>query len=278
MADRRVTHPILEVQQKIIRDKLSKIKYKILVLSCKGGVGKSFISASISLLLALRGKHVGIFDADLHGPSIPLILGIRDKHVLGDSEGNLIPVNGPHNIKVISLTFLMSDPTKPLVWRGPLKTRALMELLMKTKWNDINYLIFDLPPGTGDEALTLVQSIPNITGALIVTVPSLVSEAIVLKAMNFCEELGIKILGVVENMAYYTCPENNKNYPLFKISSRESLLKDKAKLLVSLPFDPRVTEAIDKGEYPEFIKNANIPLVSELNRLVDEIIKYIEVM
>ena len=278
MADRRVTHPILEVQQKIIRDRLSKIKYKILVLSCKGGVGKSFISASISLLLALRGKRVGIFDADLHGPSIPLILGIKDKHVFGDSEGNLIPVNGPYNIKVISLTFLMSDPTKPLVWRGPLKTRALMELLMKTKWNGIDYLIFDLPPGTGDEALTLVQSIPGITGALIVTVPSLVSEAIVLKAMNFCEELGIKILGVVENMAYYTCPENNKNYPLFKISSRESLLKDKAKLLVSLPFDPRVTEAIDKGEYPEFIKDASIPLVSELNRLVDEIIKYIEAM
>ncbi len=273
---RRISYPILEVQRKIVEEKLKNVRHKLIVISGKGGVGKSFISASLALLMALKGKKVGLFDVDLHGPSIPLMLGLRGSHIYGDERGNLLPVLGPYGIKVISLEFLMTDPSKPLAWRGPLKTRAIHELLSKTKWNNLDYLIFDLPPGTGDEALTITQMIPRITGALIVTIPSVVSEAVVLKAINFCRELKIKILGIIENMAYYTCPDSNKNYPLFKTSSYKGLLAKETEVLASLPFDPRVSEAIDQGILHEIINDKSIPLVKELDRLTDIIINKTE--
>ncbi len=230
---------------KQINEKMKNIKYKIVVLSGKGGVGKSFISSMLSLALADLGYRVAILDADIHGSSIPLLLGIEESKIYASEEG-IIPAPGPLNTRIIAINLMLPSPDTPIVWRGPLKAKAIVELLAKVAWGENDFLVVDLPPGTGDEAITIVQTIRDVSGALIVTAPSVLSEVIVAKAINFIVKNNIPLLGIVENMSYFKCPDTGKTYYLLGKSTGEELArKYGTKLLARIPFDPLIGEALD---------------------------------
>ncbi len=245
---------IQEEHMKIV-EKMKDIKYKLIVLSVKGGVGKSFITASLAAALAYEGRRVAVFDADIHGPSIPQMLGVEGSSMMLSEEG-LIPVVAPLNIKVVSMSFLLPSEDTPVIWRGPLKSSAIRQLLAETVWGTLDYLLIDLPPGTGDEQLSIAQMIPGITGAIIVTIPSLVSEKIVKKAITFTKRINVPIIGVIENMSYFECPDGSIHY-IFGKGAGEHLARDyNIEFLGGIPIDPRVREANDKGkifflEYPD---------------------------
>lgn len=237
----------LDLLIKKLRDKLLKIKYKLIIISGKGGVGKSFISSMLSLALAEQGYRVALLDADIHGSSIPLFLGLRDAYLYVINE-DIVPVNGPLNIKVVSISLMLPTQDTPIVWRGPLKSKAIIELLAKVAWGESDFLVIDLPPGTGDEAITVTQFIGESSYALIVTAPNVLSETIVSKAINFIVSNNIKILGIVENMSYFKCPDTGKVYYLLGKSTGEELAKKyKTELLARIPLDPLIGEAIGKN-------------------------------
>lgn len=255
MSKNRQVEPLFALTNKI-RDRVGGIKHKIMVLSGKGGVGKSFISSMLSLALAERNYRVAIMDADIHGSSIPTLLGLHNARHYADEEG-ILPVEGPLGVKVVAVNLMLDSPDLPVVWRGPLKSRAIIELLAKVKWPQGDFLILDLPPGTGDEAITVVQSIKDLTGAIIVTAPNILSEVIVSKAVNFVVKNNVRLLGIVENMSYFKCPESGREYPILGRSTGEELAwKYSTRLLARIPLDPLIASALEKGvpyllAYPE---------------------------
>ncbi len=193
---------------KSAEESLQSVKYIVPILSGKGGVGKSFIACLLAIGLNSKNRRVVILDADLHGPSVPWILGIKDLRLEVTDDGKLIPIEVKPNLRVISLELLLDDKTAPTIWRGPLKTKALIELITKSKWDSQDYLVIDLPPGTGDEPLTIMQLLQNkIVGAILVATPGAMVLHIVRKAKKFLETLGVRLLGIVLNMAYYRCPK-----------------------------------------------------------------------
>jgi len=246
----------LDILLNQVSRRLSSTKHKIIVTSGKGGVGKSFVSSMLSLALADLGFEVAILDADIHGASIPTLLGMKDSKLYLTSEG-IQPATGPLGVKVVSINFMLPTPDTPVAWRGPLKSKALIELLAKVSWGSNDFLIIDMPPGTGDEAITVIQALKDIDGALIVTAPNILSEVVVGKAVNFVVENNIRLLGIVENMSYFKCPETGKVYYLLGRSVGFELAKKYGtELLAQIPLDPYIGEALDKGQpyyllYPE---------------------------
>jgi len=238
----------LDILFKQVDEKMMKIRHKIMVLSGKGGVGKSFVSSMLGLALADLGYKVALLDADIHGSSIPTLLGIEGSKIYADQDG-ILPAEGPLGVRVIAMNLMLPTPETPIIWRGPLKAKAIIELLAKVSWGESDYLIIDLPPGTGDEALTVIQSVRNVDGALIVTIPGVLSEVVVAKAINFILQNNVKLLGIVENMSYFKCPESGREYYLLGKSSGERLAeKYGTKLLAQIPFDPYIGEAIDSNK------------------------------
>jgi len=228
------------------RKNLESVRYKIVVLSGKGGVGKTFISSMTALAVAEKGYSVGLFDADIHGSSIPTIYGMHGSRLYADEEG-IIPATGPLGVKVVATNLLLDKPETPIVWRGPLKSRAIIELLAHVKWGSLDYLFIDLPPGTGDEAITIAQVVSGLK-AIVVTAPSVLSETIVAKAIEFLRHIGVDVIGIVENMSYFKCPSCGRVYNLLGRSTGEQLAsKYGARLLARIPLDPLIGEAIDKG-------------------------------
>jgi len=256
-------------------EKLSKVKHKIAVLSVKGGVGKSFVTANLAVALAIRKRSVGVFDADVHGPSIPRTLGLIGLQLYVKGE-NIIPVEGPLGVKVISVGFMLPDETVAVIWRGPLKTAYIRQALAMTEWGNLDYLLIDLPPGTGDEQLTIAQLISGLDGLLLVTLPNLLSEKIVAKAKVFAERLNVKILGVIENMSYFKCPDTGKIYYIFGKGGGLKLADEvEAPLLASIPIDPRITETMDKGK-PFVLEYPNSEVSKIILETADKIIKLLE--
>ncbi len=256
------------------RKRLRSIKFKIMVLSGKGGVGKTFISSMTALALAEKGFSVGLFDADIHGSSIPTIYGMHGSRLYADEEG-ILPANGPLNVRVVATNLLLEKPEIPIVWRGPLKSRAIIELLAKVKWGSLDFLVIDLPPGTGDEAITIAQTITDLSGALVVTAPSVLSETVVAKALKFVLDIGIPLLGIVENMSYFKCPDCGRVYSVLGKSTGEELAKKYGtRLLARIPLDPFIGEAVDKGvpyllEYPDGEASKAIKeLAEEITRIL----------
>ncbi len=247
----------LQEQQKLIVQRMSRIKYKIAILSNKGGVGKSFVTASLAGALAMNGRRVGVLDGDIHGPTIHKMLGLPTGFGMpAKPDGTIIPVEVPPGIKLASLGLLLPEDETPIIWRGALKTTAIRELLAYTDWGELDYLLIDLPPGTGDEQLTIAQLIPDLTGFILVTIPSDVSKAIVKKAIAFANRLNKKIVGVIENMSYFKCPEGSIHY-IFGKGAAEDLAKEyNIPFLGRIPIEPKIREANDKGkiffiEYPD---------------------------
>jgi|GEM_PF-38890 len=193
-----------QMRRKLRMTRLAEdVKHKIMVLSGKGGVGKSTVAVGLALSLARQGKKVGLLDIDITGPNIPKMLGLEeiDLHV---EDGQIHPAIGPHGVKVISMAFLLDDPDKPVIWRGPIKLGAIQQFIGDVAWGELDALIIDFPPGTSDEPLTVAQSLPNIDGVVIVTTPQEVALLDSRKSINFAKTVKVPVLGVVENMSGYT--------------------------------------------------------------------------
>lgn len=266
---------LFEQQVNVISEKLINVKYRVAVLSGKGGVGKSFISTALASGLALEDRKVGLLDADLHGPSIPKILGLKKQKLKAGPPG-IFPVTGPLGIKVVSIQFLIDEEDAPVIWRGPLKARAIMEILSNIVWGTLDYLIIDLPPGTGDEALSVAQFIKPFTGAVVVTIPSEISKIVVKKALRFCRSLKIPILGIIENMSEFYCPDTRKTYRIFGKGVGAELSQEYGvPYLGSIPIDPRISESNDKGEI-FLLKYKDSPAAKAIMNIVFKIIKEIE--
>ena len=193
-----------QMQRKLRITKLDEeIKHKIMVLSGKGGVGKSTVATGLALSLARRGMKVGLMDIDITGPNVPKMLGLDDAE-LNVEDGQIFPAIGPHGVRVISMAFLIEDPDKPVIWRGPIKLGAIQQFIGDVAWGELDALIVDFPPGTSDEPLTVSQNLPGIDGVVIVTTPQEVALLDSRKSINFAKTLSVPVLGVVENMSGYT--------------------------------------------------------------------------
>ena len=233
--------------QERLNSRLSHIKHRILVMSGKGGVGKSTVSTNLAVALSLDGFNVGLLDADIHGPNIPKMLGIESGHVVG-SGTEMAPVEVFPNLKVISMAFFIGDPDNPVVWRGPLKHNAISQFVGEVEWGNLDFLIVDLPPGTGDESLSVAHVIKNVDGAIIVTTPQDVALLDSRKAVTFSRMLSIPVIGIVENMSGLECPHCHKEIPLFKTGGGEKAARDlKVPFLGRIPIDPEMVTDCDRG-------------------------------
>lgn len=233
--------------QERLESKLSHIKHRIMVMSGKGGVGKSTVSTNLAVSLSIDGFDVGLLDTDIHGPNIPKMLGIESKHVEGTGLG-MIPVEVFPNLKVISMAFFIEDRDNPVVWRGPLKHSAINQFLGEVDWGDLDFHVIDLPPGTGDEPLSVAHLIKNVDGSIIVTTPQDVALLDSRKSVNFSKMIKIPVMGIVENMSGLICPHCNKGIPLFKIGGGEKAAKDlKIPFLGRIPIDPEMVNDCDRG-------------------------------
>ena len=263
----------MEKQNREIAETLRHIKNKILVMSGKGGVGKSSVAAYLSVALAKRGYRVGLMDVDLHGPSIPRILGLNGSIGFGGREGKMIPVKYLPNMEVISIeTLLGENKDTATIWRGPLKIGAIKQFISDIDWADLDYLVIDSPPGTGDEPLTVAQTISD-AKALIVTTPQEVSLADVRKSINFCRQVKMEILGLVENMSGLKCPHCGKIIDVFKTrGGQETARKENLRLLATLPLELEVVKEGDVGDI-SLLDKKELLITQEFNKMVDEIVK-----
>jgi ATP-binding protein involved in chromosome partitioning len=268
----------MEKQNKEITETLSHIKNKILVMSGKGGVGKSSVAAYLSVALAKKGFRVGLMDVDLHGPSIPRMLGLKGSLGFGGHEKKMLPVNYLPNMEVMSIETLMGEnKAAATIWRGPLKIGAIRQFISDIDWMELDYLVIDSPPGTGDEPLTVAQTIPD-AKALIVTTPQEVSLADVRKSINFCRQVKMEILGLVENMSGLMCPYCGKIIEVFKTQGGEvTAQKEGLRLLAKLPLELEVVKVGDAGDI-SFLDNNALLITQEFNKMVDEIVKLTDPM
>jgi ATP-binding protein involved in chromosome partitioning len=234
-------------EERRLKDRLYHIRHKIMVMSGKGGVGKSTVAVNLATALALDGFRVGILDADIHGPNIPKMLGLELYQLMGTGDG-IRPVEFYPNVKVVSIALLSGDSDAPVVWRGPLKHAMIKQFLADVEWGDLDYLIVDLPPGTGDEALSVAHLIENVDGSVVVTTPQEVALLDSRKAVGFSRLLKIKVLGIVENMSGMTCPHCGKEINLFKVGGGETAARNlMVPFLGRIPIDPEVVTMCDQG-------------------------------
>lgn len=241
-----VPSPQKKDPDEIIRHRLSLIKHKIPVLSGKGGVGKSTVAVNLAVSLALEGYNVGLMDVDIHGPSIPTMLGLTNTPVY--SNGMYLEPASIGNLKIMSIGFLLGDQDAAVIWRGPMKMSVIKQFLGEVEWGELDYLIVDCPPGTGDEPLSVIQLLENPDGAVLVTTPQEVSSADVRKSVSFCKQLDLPVIGFVENMSGFICPDCNKRTDIFSSGAGEELsMKYNIPLLGKIPIDPFIGSAGDEG-------------------------------
>jgi len=233
-------------ERRQLQARLCRIRHKVMVLSGKGGVGKSTVAVNLATALMMSGKRVGLLDVDIHGPSIPTMLGL-ERETIGRGEEGLLPVD-LGGIKVMSLGFLLRSQDDAVIWRGPLKMGIIKQFLKDVAWGDLDYLIIDSPPGTGDEPLSVCQLIEQLDGAVIVTTPQKVAAVDVRKSITFCRQLQVPVLGVVENMSGFVCPKCGEVTHILCSGGGRRIAKDMGvPFLGSIPIDPKIAEACDSG-------------------------------
>lgn len=226
---------------------MEKVRHKILVLSGKGGVGKSTIAANLAVWLALQGNKVGLLDIDMHGPSVPKLLGLEGQNVTS-KDGLIEPLSYDENLKVMSIGFLLHTGDEAVIWRGPMKHNVIKQFVTQVNWGTLNYLIVDCPPGTGDEPLSVINILGNAEGAVVVTTPQALAQADVRKCITFCRELKLAVLGVVENMSGFVCPHCNQRTDIFKAhGGRVMARRFNVPFLGSVPIDADMVWAADAG-------------------------------
>jgi Mrp family chromosome partitioning ATPase len=257
-----------EEDQKIL-ERLKDIQHKIVVMSGKGGVGKSTVAANLAIALAVKGKKVGLLDMDLTGPNIPKMLGVEDERLMGTEEG-ILPVKVMENLHVISSAYMLPHKEMAIIWRGPMKIGAIQQLLSEIFWGKLDYLIIDLPPGTSDEPLSVAQSIPESDGAVIVTTPQEVSLLDIYKSMNFAEKIKMPIIGIVENMSGFVCPHCNKKSDIFKSGGgKRAAERYKVPFLGSIPIESKIVVDADAGR--PFVSQEESPASKSFFKIVEKI-------
>jgi len=262
-----------ERKTKVLKN-MERIKYKIMVMSGKGGVGKSTVVANLSFALQLHGNSVGLLDVDIHGPNIPKMLGIEDGQ-LSAFGGGIFPVQVPPNLKVVSMAFLLRDRDTPVIWRGPIKMGVIEQFLGDVIWGDLDYLCIDLPPGTGDEPLSIVQLIPGVTGVVVVTTPQEVALLDARKAVNFAKELHIPVIGIVENMSGLICPHCGEKIDLFKVGGGEKAAKElEVPFLGRIPINPTIVQSGDSGK-PFILDDSDSEVVKAFTQIVQKVEAFI---
>jgi Mrp family chromosome partitioning ATPase len=230
-----------------------RVRHVIAVMSGKGGVGKSSVATMLACALRRRDHEVGILDADITGPSIPRLLGMHGSLV--GNEAGIRPAETKTGIKMISVNLLLPDENQPVVWRGPLIGRAIQQFWNDIAWGDLDFLIVDLPPGTSDASLTVMQSLP-VHGVLLVTSPQDLAGMVVRKAANMVQQLGVQLIGLIENMSYAICPECGHHIDIFGPSrAQETALQSNVPILGSLPLDPRLAVMCDQGQAEDYVSD-----------------------
>jgi len=253
-----------------MRLRMDAISNKIMVMSGKGGVGKSTVAANLAVALARRGYKTGLLDADIHGPNIPKLLGLEDGRLLGSPEG-ILPIEPMPGLKVVSVAYVLDTPDTPVIWRGAMKHGVIRQFLGEVAWGELDVLIVDLPPGTGDEPLSVAQSIENTDGSIIVSTPQDVALLDSRKSIAFSKKIGLPVLGVVENMSGLICPHCNKTIDMFIPGGGEAAAHEMGvAFLGRIPADPAVMQGGDAG-VPFAGEKANGGAASAFEEIVDRI-------
>jgi len=261
-------------RERMLKEKLSHIEHKLMVMSGKGGVGKSTVAANLAVSFARQGYEVGILDADVHGPNIPKMLGLDQAKLIGTDQG-MLPVPLYPNLKVLSMAFLLPNADSPVVWRGPLKHGVFQQFLGEVEWGELDYLIVDLPPGTGDEPLSIAHLIGQVDGSIIVTTPQEVALLDSRKAVIFSQMVHVPVVGIVENMSGFLCPHCGKEINLFKVGGGEKAARElKVPFLGRIPLDPEIVQNCDQGK-PFVAVHPNSPAAKafyEITKRIEEFV------
>ncbi|MBD3317612.1 MAG: P-loop NTPase [Chitinivibrionales bacterium] len=259
------------VDKEQLKEALSRVDRKLVVLSGKGGVGKSTVAVNLAVGLALKGKNTGLLDTDLHGPSVPKMLGLEGFVMSGDGKHLNPALKYDGRLRVMSIQFMLRNADDSIIWRGPLKHSVISQFIGLTVWGDLDYLIIDSPPGTGDEPLSVAQTAKP-DGAVIVTTPQEVATADVRKSMDFCRKIDLPIIGIIENMSGFRCPHCGETTDIFGAGGARRMADDLGvPLLGSIPIDPRFVSLSDKGEvlmHPEQAGESYSAMV----RIIDKIL------
>ena len=243
---------------------LSKVKKVIGVISGKGGVGKSLVTSLMAVQMQRRGYHAAIMDADITGPSIPRAFGVKGA-AFGDESG-ILPMQSAFGTQIMSINFLLENETDPVVWRGPVLAGMVKNFWTQVIWKDVEYMFVDMPPGTGDVPLTAMQSLP-LAGVIVVTTPQDLVEMIVKKAVKMAELLNVPILGFVENMSYFKCPNCGEKHRIFGESKADKLRKETGKVVEELPIDPVIASLADHGKIELVEENLLSALADEADKI-----------
>ncbi len=237
-----------ELEELELQTRMESIGQKILVLSGKGGVGKSTVAANLAVSLARAGKKVGLLDVDLHGPSIPKILGLDGQRLGPNATGGLSPIQLSENLSVVSVGMLLESANDAVIWRGPMKYNVIRQFLKDVEWGSLDYLVIDSPPGTGDEPLAVAQMVGRGALAVVVTTPQEVAIADVRRSVSFCKTLDLSVAGIVENMSGLVCPHCGQEVELFKVGGGEKLATEMSvPFLGRIPMDPQIVASGDSG-------------------------------
>ena len=263
--------PAQVAQEASIKVNLAHIKNKILVMSGKGGVGKSTVAVNLAKALANRGFKVGLMDVDLHGPSIPRMLGLFG--LASATQDAIVPLTVGDNLKVVSIEILTDQKDQAVIWRGPLKIGVIRQFVADVEWGDLDYLVVDSPPGTGDEPLSVIQTIPD-AKAVLVTTPQEISLADVRKSISFCRAVDMEMLGLVENMSGLTCPHCGERIDLFHSGGGAALAETQSiPFLGAIPLDPAVVVSADQGRPVVDLDLSDNPVVKAYDDLVARVVK-----
>lgn len=261
-----------EQENELIKMRMGKIKHKIAIISGKGGVGKSLVTVNLATGLAKNGREgkVAIFDADLTGPCVPKMMGIKSDKLIAGPPG-IFPAVGDEGVKVVSMALLLPSVESPVIWRGPLKMGAIRQFLGEVAWGPLDFLLVDLPPGTGDESLSVLQLLPEMDGVVIVTIPSEVSQEVVKKAVTFARKMNVPIFGIVENMSGLVCPHCGETINVFGEGGGEKVAQDMGlELLGSIPMDPRISRDSDEG-VPFILRHPDSPASKAFGEIIENI-------
>ena len=262
----------MQAEQEQIKQNMKHIKHQILVLSGKGGVGKSSIAVNLAVWLSMQGKKVGLLDVDIHGPSIPKLLNLEGSKLQG-RENKIEPIVYSDTLKVMSIGFMIQDENAALIWRGPMKHNVIKQFVSEVSWGDLDYLIVDCPPGTGDEPLSIVQLLGKADGAVVVTTPQQLAVTDVKKCLTFCKQLNLPVLGIIENMAGFVCPHCNQRTNIFGGDGGEQLAKEfSVPFLGSIPIDSNMVAAADLGK-PFIYYNKQSPTAQTINYVFEPLLQ-----
>ena len=260
-----------------LKNNLKRIKHRIVVMSGKGGVGKSFVAVNLAYGLAMQGKKVGLLDADIHGPSLAKLMHIEGVQFPFDEASGLpTPIKVLSNLSVLTVATMLQNEDSALIWRGPMKMALIKQFFTDFEWEELDYLVVDCPPGTGDEPLSVIQTLGTVDGTVMVTTPQDVAMIDVKKSITFSEKMNVPILGIIENMKYFVCPKCGEQTAIFAGNKIEELIVEKGiDLLAELALDPNIGVASDQGKAYIYEYN-KLPNAQKMMDAVTKVISKIE--